>query len=42
MEKALLDLTRLGMRFPTPDGEFIALKNVDLQISIPDWSLWLW
>ncbi|MBM4951398.1 ABC transporter ATP-binding protein [Vibrio parahaemolyticus] len=33
MEKALLDLTRLGMRFPTPDGEFIALKNVDLQIS---------
>ncbi|OQQ04689.1 nitrate ABC transporter ATP-binding protein [Vibrio campbellii] len=34
MEKALLDLTRLGMRFPTPDGEFIALKNVDLQINI--------
>ncbi|MFH4731898.1 ABC transporter ATP-binding protein [Vibrio diabolicus] len=33
MEKALLDLTRLGMRFPTPDGEFIALKNVDLQIN---------
>ncbi len=21
------------MRFPTPDGEFIALKNVDLQIN---------
>ncbi|MFV8438735.1 ABC transporter ATP-binding protein [Vibrio owensii] len=33
MEKALLDLTRLGMRFPTQDGEFIALKNVDLQIN---------
>ncbi|EGR0922154.1 ABC transporter ATP-binding protein [Vibrio parahaemolyticus] len=33
MEKALLDLTRLGMRFPTPDGEFIALKTVDLQIN---------
>ncbi|EKO3820589.1 ABC transporter ATP-binding protein [Vibrio harveyi] len=33
MEKAILDLTRLGMRFPTPDGEFIALKNVDLQIN---------
>ncbi|EHR1014853.1 ABC transporter ATP-binding protein [Vibrio parahaemolyticus] len=33
MEKALLDLTRLGMRFPTLDGEFIALKNVDLQIN---------
>ncbi|MFB1068032.1 ABC transporter ATP-binding protein [Vibrio diabolicus] len=33
MEKALLDLTRLGMRFPTPDGEFTALKNVDLQIN---------
>ncbi|EGQ7661085.1 ABC transporter ATP-binding protein [Vibrio parahaemolyticus] len=33
MEKALLDLTRLGMRFPTPDGELIALKNVDLQIN---------
>ncbi|HCE4571638.1 TPA: ABC transporter ATP-binding protein [Vibrio parahaemolyticus] len=33
MEKALLDLTRLGMRFPTPDGEFIALKSVDLQIN---------
>lgn len=32
MEKPLLDLTRLGMRFPTNDGEFIALKNVDLQI----------
>lgn len=36
MEKALLDLTRLGMRFPTPDGEFIALKNVDLQINKGD------
>ena len=33
MEKALLDPTRFGMRFPTPDGEFIVLKNVDLQIN---------
>lgn len=33
MSKPLLDLTRLGMRFPTPNGEFIALKNVDLQIN---------
>lgn len=32
MSKALLDLTQLGMRFPTPNGEFIALKNVNLQI----------
>lgn len=32
MSKPLLDLTQLGMRFPTPSGEFIALKNVDLQI----------
>ncbi len=32
MEKPLLDLTHLGMRFPTPNGEFIALKNVNLQI----------
>ncbi|MCG6282450.1 ABC transporter ATP-binding protein, partial [Vibrio diabolicus] len=29
---AFLDLTQLGMRFPTPQGEFVALKNVDLQI----------
>jgi nitrate/nitrite transport system ATP-binding protein len=33
MSKPLLDLTQLGMRFPTPNGEFIALKNVDLQIN---------
>ena len=33
MSKALLDLTQLGMRFPTPNGEFIALKNVNLQIN---------
>ncbi|KJY84017.1 nitrate ABC transporter ATP-binding protein [Vibrio galatheae] len=32
MSKPLLDLTQLGMRFPTPNGEFIALKNVNLQI----------
>ncbi|MDC5857295.1 ABC transporter ATP-binding protein [Vibrio europaeus] len=32
MSKALLDLTQLGMSFPTPNGEFIALKNVNLQI----------
>lgn len=32
MSKAFLDLTQLGMRFPTPEGEFVALKNVDLQI----------
>lgn len=33
MSKPLLDLTQLGMRFPTPNGEFIALKNVNLQIN---------
>lgn len=32
MSKPLLDLTQLGMRFPTPNGEFIALKNVNFQI----------
>jgi len=32
MSKAFLDLTQLGMHFPTPQGEFVALKNVDLQI----------
>ncbi|EOC1794893.1 ABC transporter ATP-binding protein [Vibrio fluvialis] len=32
MSKAFLDLTQLGMRFPTPQGEFVVLKNVDLQI----------
>ncbi|WP_315905208.1 ABC transporter ATP-binding protein [Vibrio fluvialis] len=32
MSKAFLDLTQLGMRFPTPQGEFVALKNVDLQV----------
>lgn len=32
MSKPLLDLTQLGMRFPTPNGEFIALKNVNLHI----------
>ena len=32
MSKAFLDLSQLGMRFPTPQGEFVALKNVDLQI----------
>ncbi|MGO2473668.1 MAG: ABC transporter ATP-binding protein [Vibrio litoralis] len=28
----MVELTRLGMRFPTPKGEFIALKGVDLTI----------
>jgi nitrate/nitrite transport system ATP-binding protein len=28
----MLDLSQLGMRFPTPQGEFVALKNVNLQI----------
>lgn len=32
MSKPLLDLTQLGMRFPTPQGEFVALKNVNLPI----------
>ncbi|WP_038176425.1 ABC transporter ATP-binding protein [Vibrio pacinii] len=33
MSKPLLDLTQLGMRFPTNNGEFIALKNVNLAIN---------
>jgi nitrate/nitrite transport system ATP-binding protein len=32
MSKTMLDLSQLGMRFPTPQGEFVALKNVNLQI----------
>ncbi|BDU39248.1 ABC transporter ATP-binding protein [Vibrio nigripulchritudo] len=32
MTKTFLNLTQLGMRFPTPKGEFVALKNVDLTI----------
>ncbi|WP_428775885.1 ABC transporter ATP-binding protein [Vibrio sp.] len=32
MSKAYLDLTQLGMRFPTPNGEFVALKNVNLPV----------
>lgn len=32
MSKSFLQLTQLGMRFPTPNGEFIALKNVDMEI----------
>ncbi|WP_117233780.1 ABC transporter ATP-binding protein [Vibrio maerlii] len=32
MARPLLDLTQLGMRFPTPQGEFIALKDVNLEI----------
>ncbi|OEF23296.1 bacitracin ABC transporter ATP-binding protein [Vibrio rumoiensis 1S-45] len=31
-ERPMVELTRLGMRFPTPKGEFIALKGVDLTI----------
>lgn len=30
--KPMVELSRLGMRFPTPKGEFIALKGVDLTI----------
>nr|WP_105901788.1 ABC transporter ATP-binding protein [Vibrio gangliei] len=32
MQRPMVELTRLGMRFPTPKGEFIALKGVDLTI----------
>ncbi|WP_394244596.1 ABC transporter ATP-binding protein [Vibrio astriarenae] len=32
MSKPLLDLTQLGMSFPTPNGDFVALKNVNLRI----------
>jgi len=32
MSKTFLDLAQLGMRFPTPQGEFVALKNVNLNI----------
>ncbi|WED27804.1 ABC transporter ATP-binding protein [Vibrio sp. DW001] len=32
MSKVLLDLTQLGMRFPTAKGEFVALKDVNLNI----------
>ncbi|MDR9829061.1 ABC transporter ATP-binding protein [Vibrio sp. FNV 38] len=32
MSRPLLDLTQLGMSFPTLNGDFIALKNVNLQI----------
>jgi nitrate/nitrite transport system ATP-binding protein len=28
----MLDLAQLGMRFPTPKGEFVALKDVNLKI----------
>lgn len=31
-QRPMVELTRLGMRFPTPKGEFIALKGVDLTI----------
>lgn len=30
--RPMVELTRLGMRFPAPKGEFIALKGVDLTI----------
>ncbi|GAA5646946.1 MULTISPECIES: ABC transporter ATP-binding protein [Vibrio] len=33
MSKPYLDLTQLGMRFPTKQGEFVALKNVNLDIN---------
>ncbi|SDH01438.1 nitrate/nitrite transport system ATP-binding protein [Vibrio xiamenensis] len=32
MTKTYLDLSQLGMRFPTPKGEFVALKGVNLQV----------
>ncbi|MBD1556406.1 ABC transporter ATP-binding protein [Vibrio sp. S9_S30] len=32
MPNSYLNLTQLGMRFPTPKGEFIALRKVDLRI----------
>ncbi|WP_104398697.1 ABC transporter ATP-binding protein [Vibrio penaeicida] len=32
MPNSFLNLTQLGMRFPTPKGEFVALKKVDLRI----------
>jgi nitrate/nitrite transport system ATP-binding protein len=28
----MVDLTQLGMRFPTPQGDFVALKNVNFEI----------
>ncbi len=33
MTKPYLDLSQLGMRFPTPQGEFVALKGVNLQVN---------
>lgn len=32
MSKCMVDLTQLGMRFPTPQGDFVALKNVNFEI----------
>ncbi len=32
MSKLMLDLAQLGMRFPTPKGDFVALKDVNLKI----------
>ncbi|MGX9418297.1 ABC transporter ATP-binding protein [Vibrio sp. RC27] len=32
MSKCMVELTQLGMRFPTPQGDFVALKNVNFQI----------
>ncbi|MFV0576716.1 MAG: ABC transporter ATP-binding protein [Vibrio sp.] len=31
--RPMVELSRLGMRFPTPKGEFVALKDVDLNIA---------
>lgn len=31
--KTILDLTAMGMAFPTPNGEFVALENVNLKIA---------
>ncbi len=32
MKDALLELSLLGMRYPTPQGEFVALKDVNLTV----------
>lgn len=43
MSKSFLELTQLGMRFPTPQGEFIALKkrryaDPKRRVHFTDWS----
>ncbi|CAM5183291.1 hypothetical protein ALON55S_07552 [Alishewanella longhuensis] len=45
MQKSHLELSQLGISFPTPKGPFVALQNVNLEIGKgiyqPDWPLWL-